>query len=91
MENRHTPGPWKWDSKGSLVTEFKGKSYRTEILNQLGEGTICTDEDEALIAAAPELLEALESVAHAINETDGPTREDMQLIYKAIKKAKGEA
>lgn len=74
----HTPGPWKWARSGLEPCVIRGTV----------EGEISVDdEDAALIAAAPELLAALERISRA----GWPTNKDYRHIAEVIKKAKGEA
>jgi hypothetical protein len=55
MSHRHTPGPWEWNGKFMVGIPHKG-----------GETYFRTNpEDAQLIAAAPDLLEALEMVRDA--------------------------
>ncbi len=87
---KHTAGPWK---RGSL-------SYRIEANHNIAADThdlICevssnNSADYNLIAAAPEMLEALELVKkHLEVKHDLKTLDDvMGYVYRAIKKAKGE-
>ncbi|POU03581.1 hypothetical protein C3369_07100 [Escherichia sp. ESNIH1] len=65
----HTPGPWKWWTSNSflrLSSEATGKDGDVIDSYKLSDGhtTVCVKNksDMALIAAAPELLEALESL-----------------------------
>lgn len=95
--HKHTPGPWF------------GRPYHDPILIQgCDEVGLCIaftcggvgqkrDEFKAnarLIAAAPELLEALEPFAHATlthtGQVIGLTREDFERALAAIAKATGE-
>jgi hypothetical protein len=90
----HTPGPWKvsrrfdvyQDTKkpgvgGTFVASTKGISELPESINQ-----VC-DADAKLIAAAPELLAALESIVDA----ERLTAEGFKQARAAIRKAKGES
>ena len=56
MNNKHTPGPWKFENKGYRI------EVRTDELHTFAFGV--SDEGNArLIAAAPELLEACQTFA----------------------------
>ena len=99
----HTPGPWTWWTSNSwlrLKHDNRGKS-----INVL-EPYVCKDgqpdltisyADMALIAAAPELLEALRRVAALdpsapIGEPPDPTffiRQAQDIARAAIAKAEG--
>lgn len=95
MTIKHTLAPWK-----APASQF---GYVTAIDNYGNPVTVCTTRTEAdarLIAAAPDLLEALESLAHL--EVKGHALIDRlqfsdegralsDKITRAIAKAKGEA
>jgi hypothetical protein len=81
----HTPGPWEWDGKFMVGIPHKGGDtyFRTN------------PEDAQLIAAAPDLLDALEMVRDADEDCkrDGlPTIPPVAraTIDRALAKAKGE-
>ena len=88
--DKHTKGPWR-------LSEEKFSSLYVEPFICAIFGTDKTAEANArLIAAAPELLEALENL-HAniaeyarINNLGGFGNQDMQQARAAIAKAKGE-
>jgi hypothetical protein len=95
-DTKHTPGPWILDfphpgtDGESLVSPSyhfvdAGKGYYP---NGFGLSLVASEADARLIAAAPELLEALE-MAQLWLDYDG--RYDMQKINAAIAKAKGES
>lgn len=58
--SKHTPGPWFFESSG--------EAYEIFICDENGDvvdsvaGEVVNEEDARLIAAAPELLEALQEV-----------------------------
>jgi hypothetical protein len=95
---KHTPGPWFYHKeikpRYDSFTGEKIESVTNWIKYDSGEysnlAIICTKDIEAnaaLIAAAPEMLAALESIF------DGETPLPQEMIYRvetAIKKAKGE-
>ena len=90
----HTPGPWKWDNHGDL----RGKGRNAVINPGLRRDVLSAvnyEEDARLIAAAPDLLAALEGVLEAMEETRASRRplqvsaDDVALIRAAIAKAKG--
>ncbi len=91
----HTPKPWKFD--GDLVT-FEGEDGEDAIC-QLFQPYMTEDESENeafmfangnLIAAAPDMLEALERLYNAIDSCVDLTPELLKECRKVIKKAKGE-
>lgn len=85
---QHTPGPWVYHAKTSTVQPYPGS------------GTICAlslrGEREAnarLIAAAPELLAALEKVDAYLapeGDEDDAWHDIRVVIQEAIARAKGE-
>lgn len=107
---KHTPGPWRaWNSVGSVIL----KSWRVGESNTC-EGVVrpvavvsnenrSSEEELAnatLIAAAPELLEALEGVCRCLYSVQKHIDNDYALGFivkaealaiNALKKAKGKA
>jgi hypothetical protein len=89
---KHTPGPWKiyysgqiGDADGRFVCGFRWDSYR-EFNNGNNAATA------RLIAAAPELLEALEACNEAMgymSDYDIPVNLPAK-VAAAIKRARGE-
>ena len=77
----HTPGPWRFDTKLGVVSEFE--------TNDVGEPMNIAQEvnylDGPILAAAPNMLDALEAAAHAL-----PLGEEYKQVTEAIAKAKGE-
>lgn len=87
MTTKHTPGPWvigKHDHDVVMVDTASG----TAICDVYGD----SDDRPAnahLIAAAPDLLEALETLYRAVCIADADLRPGEQLAREAIAKAKG--
>jgi hypothetical protein len=92
----HTSGPWEWVGRD---LEQKGGEYKTVIGTEVSCGQFCyggsvdmkiSDADARLIAAAPEMLEALKL---AMEIGDGCSRgflgEVQTKIQAAITKATG--
>ena len=100
-ETKHTPGPWvvepeNYDCDGGTLVRTKGKIC---LANVWGVMFAKTPDDESLanarlIAAAPDLLEALEYLAGACElalDNDYPEgRDPVSVARAAIAKAKGE-
>jgi hypothetical protein len=98
-EAKHTPGPWYWSDN---YPTLDGRS-NWSLIGADGYGVLCCDgvenspqglndnKNADLIAAAPELLEALK---HAVGWADGDDairRLDVDLMRAAITKATGAA
>jgi hypothetical protein len=92
MNGKHTPGPWKtWPSIHS------GRTY--VVLNTYKDGdrgyiaTAITEEDAQLIAAAPELLEALKAAMAFIEShvADPDITDEMCDKYAALQKLNPDA
>jgi hypothetical protein len=87
---KHTQGPWSHDGDGDIV----GADESYVAYGHGGQRAIGSDADAALIAAAPELLEALVAVLNAGRGTSGRIildAEDEALARAAIARARGEA
>jgi hypothetical protein len=84
---QHTPGPWRWE--GGTLEQVTPDNNGDIILGLYDE--FCTQidnpADEALIAAAPDLLEALKEVVrwHSANMPRGLDEK----VAAAIAKAEG--
>ena len=99
----HTPGPWiveSGDSTSKFIYDNKGEDGYLGALATVEHGD--PDELEAnacLIAAAPELLAALEAAVYFLEEnkerigyaTRSPMHKKIEEMNAAIAKAKGEA
>ena len=95
---RHTPGPWQ--TRGRFIT---GTPERLDRMYHIYQGALAddspfaacsTEADARLIAAAPELLEALKAILHIrrwdLIEADGVLDMAEAAIAKAaIAKAEG--
>ncbi len=100
--SKHTPGPWRWklfyDKPGSANLPILFGSGDVEVCNFGTTETYypesgCEPEepDMILIAAAPEMLEVLETIKRRMYEPRALMLEDVELmIDKVIAKAKGD-
>ena len=99
-EAKHTPGPWSWSDKfltsdsaqhtwsllganGYGILSCDGDSNSPQYLGESGKA------DALLIAAAPELLEALKLVRDYIVTMKGNGHEYQAAVDAAIAKAEG--
>ena len=86
-DSKHTPGPWRW---GASFDDLRPVWYSE--MSQ-GAGYISWDDEERkeanarLIAAAPDLLEALESII--VDDSWGLEHNVYMKCRAAIKKARG--
>lgn len=99
----HTPAPWMYDDKNTRITAEDGQLIVAEIrgwgrLQYRENGAQTQDANGLLIAAAPDLLAALESMVAEYGEFYGDTPEVaaqyqsplIKAALQAIAKAKGE-
>jgi hypothetical protein len=89
----HTPGPWRYDSREDEDNnDFEIHTPEFEKWVALVKSSQVGDSGEAnarLIAAAPDLLEALEQVIrHGLIEQDG-YETVLRQVHSAISKARG--
>ena len=108
MTTKHTPGPWYVGSgtyegrniySVASVTDDEGFTYQPIVASAEDDGIKCWDANARLIAAAPDLLEALQEAEKWFGPFSEITingehdREDVRvvaLIRAAIAKALGE-
>lgn len=101
METKWTPGPWVVDPEENwIVTEWRSTEHglQTLICDMMDEEAPQYEANAHLIAAAPELYEALlECVEEirAVNMVDGEIKDkDTEAVYTkakaALRKARGE-
>lgn len=86
----HTPGPWWLDDDGFIAAGF-GDEYKTIadprcMPSQGNESEI--DGNSALIAAAPDMFDALQAMVDAFGDQDSLL---MDQCKAALSKAKGES
>ena len=105
--SKHTPGPWYSDSKGNIWRNHPSDLYEngggiagdrplgTAYVGWHGKGEqgYPINANARLIAAAPEILEALREIAELADKVDSWQSfppEPIQKAYAAIAKATGE-
>jgi hypothetical protein len=73
--SKHTPGPWRWDGDPTNIDIFYRDQHAPWLVSAnddivLGGDMFATEQaDAALIAAAPELLEALKAYVSLCGNT----------------------
>jgi hypothetical protein len=99
-ESKHTPGPWNigtgesWDGAEELII-FDGDApragYRVNAICKVSPMVSATDKDLSnaiLIAAAPDLLEALQGILAVVNvRIDDPRCATFDAARAAVSKA----
>ena len=80
----HTPGPWFWLSGGHITTTVGPDWASHEIAEVHKDGA-----DARLMAAAPDLLEALQDLLHYGATGEGNVWDAMNNARTAIKRATG--
>lgn len=99
MSARHTLGPWKvsenkfWKTNPFSVTTRKCGIHGVAVANLPARKTVSENERRAnahLIAAAPELLEALKTLPQSLASTDDDLNRWLEKARAAIAKAEGE-
>lgn len=102
IKTKHTPGPWKvFDSKYSINPGINAHpdltiitfGCKNEIYGIMGRTHKEANANAQLIAAAPELLEALEGlmyIGERMEEESGETDPFIEKCRKIIAKAQGE-
>jgi hypothetical protein len=98
---KHTPGPWTywnnihygWKTNPYSVTVQKPGVHSVTVANIPARQTISKDEARAnakLISAAPDLLDALQTMPQGPSNTDQEWWDWIDKARKAIDKATGE-
>ena len=73
MIKQHTPGPWHWINDGN-GNKWGSRGLEPAIISGTVEGLVSVDDADArLIAAAPDLLAALQFYANADSWRDVDT------------------
>lgn len=95
--SKHTPGPWRIvRARGASKAAINGAQIRTEAGLHITSITHVADKpisqkaaDARLIAAAPEMLEALRMVVRHLHAPGGDGYEELLAAERAIAKAEG--
>ena len=86
MKHTHTPGPWQVAERLGLPVIMDGDGFHVaDVIERRGVGRGFSPEttgNARLIAAAPCLLQALESLVSCIQDTRGPN------AYSALESAR---
>ena len=97
MKTKHTKGPWKIKQNAPCeILSSDGYTDRVAIINpDLGNSNWI--QDAALIAAAPEMFEALESLNYRLTELNSEGKLNglkldilIRAAFDALNKARGE-
>lgn len=81
-ETKHTPGPWEFDGPHHNIIVWSSPNNRICFMTSDGP----TEANARLIAAAPDLLEALKNIVNSIEVHDHPA---VMMAFDAIAKAEG--
>jgi hypothetical protein len=87
---KHTPGPWIIDGYGTI----KAPNHETVLVEGVALPSVSTVESIAnthLVAAAPDLLEALKALVANLSDGDFISETRIDAARAAIAKATGEA
>lgn len=86
MSSKHTPGPWSWYTRNGHRVAIDG-SGGAEVARAEEYGASAwievSEDDARLIAAAPELLEALQRLVDAVDPESTGWDEAVAAISKA--------
>lgn len=94
MTSQHTPGPWRFE-RGTSTIRSEPANYWLASMNSF-DGAVNHEANARLIAAAPDLLEALKLAQLAVSELcyeQDPANECwnvLQVVNSAIAKAEGQ-
>lgn len=90
MTTTHTPGPWTHHPEDNIITDASGRRLIEWQARSVSVSVEERDANARLIAAAPELLEALAALIGCIDHgSDNPTLK-LDAARAAIAKATGE-
>lgn len=84
----HTPGPWRrYRDRTGRVSKIEGRGRRVCTFQP---SDLNAEANASLIAAAPEMLEALEAMVEMVEMNGLGKRYALDLAASAIAKARGE-
>jgi hypothetical protein len=86
-EHKHTPGPWKYEEETQTIRSTPSNHWLASM--DSWDGAVDHAADARLIAAAPEMLEALEYIL-AWTPQGWDVEKARDMARNAIAKAKGE-
>ena len=91
MKDKHTPGPWHHDEYGHICAgpQIIGKAYQFELDDSDHDELPCIP-NARLMAAAPELLEALKVIAQHTRKVNGIYSPEYNKAIRLIKKIEGD-
>lgn len=89
---KHTPGPWFYNGDEGSETAKYGHNVNTArgVIAEIEERGGKTEHNARLIAAAPELLAALEKLIASYDPAQRPAEYGWHDAIAAVKRAKGE-
>ena len=87
MTQAHTPGPWEFT--GNFIETESGQEI-CQLFDKHEWDFKNKEANGPLLAASPDLLEALESLVKKCLKNDGYIQNELFKAQEAIKKAKGE-
>jgi hypothetical protein len=85
---KYTPGPWSFEDESPHINKVRSQG---DIIAQVIGDSPEADANARLIAAAPDMLEALEAVYRWQIEAIGDEDRVLDLVADAINKARGQA
>lgn len=85
--SQHTPGPWNIDRSDLL---FCVESESKQVIFRITDGCIPSSADASLIAAAPEMLTALQLVIGDDRLMNAMKRNQARAILDAIARTEGQ-
>lgn len=93
MATKHTPGPWQYAFEGgtvAFIVEADGTTVAKVSVTENSTAHTALSANARLIAAAPDLLEALADLLHQAKFSEGEGGWDFDQACSAIAKATGE-